>query len=65
MKILRYHFPSCYAKWTTEQQLFHLKAHLGETAEHVVRMLSTEEKSSYNSMVEVLRRRFRSLYIKE
>ena len=53
------------AKWTTEQQLFQLKAHLGETAEHVVRMLSTGEKSSYDSVVKVLRRRFRSLDIEE
>ena len=53
------------AGWSEEQKLFQLKAHLEKTAEHTVRMLPEEEKSSYSSVVVALQKRFRSLDIEE
>ena len=53
------------AGWSEEQKLFQLKAHLEKTAEHMVRMLPEEEKSSYSSVVVALQKRFRSLDIEE
>ena len=47
------------------QKLFQLKAHLEKTAEHTVRMLPEEEKSSYAKVVVALQKRFRSLDIEE
>ena len=53
------------AGWSEEQKLFQLKAHLEKTAEHTVRMLPEEEKSSCSSVVVALQKRFRSLDIEE
>ena len=53
------------AGWSEEQKLFQLKAHLEKTAEHTVRMLSEEEKSTYARVVVALQKWFRSLDIEE
>ena len=51
--------------WSKGQCLFQLKAHLEKTAEHAVRMLTAEEKSSYDGIVKALKKRFHSLDIEE
>ena len=42
------------AGWNDGQKLFHLKAHLENTAEHTVHMLPEEEKTSYPSVIMAL-----------
>ena len=51
--------------WSKEQCLFQVKAHLEKTTEHAVRMLTAEEKSSYDEIVKALKKRFHSLDIEE
>ena len=52
-------------KWDEEQKLFQLKLHLQKTAEHVVCMMPAERRKEYDCVVDVLRKRFRSLDIEE
>ena len=53
------------AGWSDPQKLFQLKAHLEKMAEHTVRMLPTEEKTSYDKVVLALKKRFSSIDIEE
>lgn len=53
------------AGWSDSQKLFQLKAHLEKMAEHIVRMLPEEEKSSYTRVILALQKRFCSLDIEE
>ena len=51
------------ANWNENQKLFQLKSHLEKTAAHVVRMMPSEERVKYTSVVSTLRKRFQSLDI--
>ena len=53
------------ANWNENQRLFQLKSHLEKTAAHVVRMMPSEERVKYTSVVSTLRKRFQSLDIEE
>ena len=53
------------ANWNDNQKLFQLKSHLEKTAAHVVRMMPSEERAKYVSVVSTLRKRFQSLDIEE
>ena len=53
------------AGWSDPQKLFKLKAYLEKMAEHTVRMLPTEEKTSYDKVVLALKKRFSSIDIEE
>ena len=53
------------AKWTDEVKLFQLKLHLVKTADQVFRVLSTEQKATYNTAVAALKQRFRPIAIEE
>ena len=53
------------AGWSDSQKLFQLKAHQEKMAEHTVRMLPEEEKSSYTRVILALQKRFCSLDIEE
>ena len=56
---------ACVAGWSEEQKLFQLKAHLEKMAEHTVRMLPEEEKTSYAKVVIARKKRFCSVDIEE
>ena len=53
------------ASWSADQQLYQLKMHLEGTALQVFRMLPDEERSTYNSAVQKLKKRFRPIDIEE
>ena len=53
------------ANWNENQKLFQLKSHLEKTAAHVLRMMLSEERVKYTSVVSTLRKRIQSLDIEE
>ena len=53
------------ANWNENQKLFQLKSHLEKTAAHVVRMMLSEVRVKYTSVVSTLRKRFQLLDIEE
>ena len=53
------------ANWNENQKLFQLKSHLEKTAAHVVRVMPSEERVKYTSVVSTLRMRFQLLDIEE
>ena len=53
------------ARWTAEQKLCQLKAHLNKTALQMFRLLSEDERSTYDKAVQALRKRFKPIDIEE
>ena len=53
------------ARWTAEQKLCQLKAHLKKTALQMFRLLSEDERSTYDKAIKALRKRFKPIDIEE
>lgn len=53
------------AGWSQEQHPCQLRAHLTKTAKQIFRMLSEEERKSYDGAVKALKKRFRPIDIEE
>ena len=53
------------ARWSKEQYLCQLRTHLTQTAQQIFRMLSEEERKSYDLAVTALKKRFRPIDIEE
>ena len=53
------------SQWSKEQQLCQLRAHLTKTAQQIFRMLTEEERKSYDLAVKALKKRFRPNDIEE
>ena len=53
------------AQWSKEQHLCQLRAHLTKTAQQIFRMLTEEERKSYDLAVKALKKRFRPIDIEE
>ena len=51
--------------WTDELKLYHLKQHLSKTALQVLELLPSSTRSSYSTLVEALKARFKPVDIEE